>query len=213
MFKLRLRKRSWVEKAFTLLGHIVDKHGLHVDISKVDAMSKMPAQTDATGVERFLGVAGYYRNFVTDFGSRISHLTNLLKKTVPFKWTKDCQGEFDDIKKAFVSATVLALPRWFVLRCDVSDTGLGRVLVQIHDGARRIVCCASRKFTPAELGWNVRRWELFGCVYGIRKFREYLQGGRFLLETDHRNLLWLSKVESHTQQLYRWSLELSMVNY
>ena len=28
------------------------------------------------------------------------------------------------------------------------------------------------------------------------------------METDHCNLLWLSKVESHTQQLYRWSLEL-----
>ena len=111
-------------KSIHLLGHIVDKHGLHVDMTKVDAMSKMPAPTDATGVKCFLGSAGYYRNFVTDFGSRTSYLTNLLKKTVPFKWTTDFQSEFDDIKKALVSAPVLALPRWdlpFVLRCNASE--------------------------------------------------------------------------------------------
>jgi hypothetical protein len=122
-------KKAFVgRESIHLLGHIVDKHGLHVDMTKVDAMSKMPAPTDAMGVKRFLGAAGYYRNFVTDFSSRTSHLTNLLKKTVPFKWTKDCQSEFDDIKKALVSAPVLALPRWdlrFVLRCDASDTVLG----------------------------------------------------------------------------------------
>ena len=203
-------------KRIHCLGHYIDADGLHVDTSKVDAMSKMAPPTDVTGVKRFLGASGYYRNFVQDFGTRTKHLTDLLKKANVFDWSAQCQREFDDIKQALVSAPVLALPRWdlpFTLRCDASETGIGCLLVQNIDGVRRIVCCASRKWTPCEMNYDVRRKECFGCVYGIRKFREYLQGAKFTLETDHRNLLWLSKVESHTQQLYRWALELSTVDY
>ena len=52
-----------------------------------------------------------------------------------------------------------------------------------------------------------------GRVYACRKCRPYIQGAHFYLETDHRNLMWLSKVGNDTQQLYRWSLELSTLDF
>jgi site-specific DNA-cytosine methylase len=85
--------------------------------------------------------------------------------------------------------------------------------MQEIDGVRRIICCASRKYNCHECNYDVRRKECLCNVYAVRKFREYLQGNHFTLETDHRNLLWLSKVEPQTQQLYRWALELSTLDY
>ena len=210
-------KKAFVgQPRICFLGHYLDKDGLHVDPAKVEAINAMAPPTDATGIKRFLGAAGYYRQFVENFGTRTVQMTNLLKKENAFEWTPAHDLEFQDIKAALVKAPILALPRWdlpFIVRTDASEHGIGVLLVQEIDGVRRIVSCASRKWTPCEYNWDVRRKECFGNVYAVRKFREYLQGNHFVLETDHRNLLWLSKVESHTQQLYRWALELSTLDY
>ena len=51
------------------LGHYADKDGLHVDPDKVKAVNEMPSPTDKAGVRRLLGMAGYLRKFMKDFGS------------------------------------------------------------------------------------------------------------------------------------------------
>ena len=198
------------------LGHYVDKEGLHVDMAKVDAIRLMPSPVDPTGIKRFLGCSEYYRKFIPDFGSRTASLTDLLHKTAAWTWGDKEQAEFDDIKQALSTTPILALPRWdlpFTLRTDASEKGIGAVLCQTVDGVRRIIACASRKWSPCELNWDVRRKECFATIYGVRKFKQFLQGSHFTLETDHRNLLWLQKVDHHTQQLYRWALELSTLDF
>lgn len=60
-------------------------------------------------------------------------LTDLLKKGTMFLWTKNCETAFQLLKKALVSAPVLALPNFskpFVVETDASDTGIGAVLQQ-----------------------------------------------------------------------------------
>lgn len=58
----------------------------------------------------FLGLAGYYRKFVKDFGLICKPLTQLLRKGVPFKWTAVTEAAFQQIKQALITAPVLALP-------------------------------------------------------------------------------------------------------
>jgi hypothetical protein len=159
------------------LGHIMDKDGLHVNPEKTRALSAMPPPTDAAGVKRFLGMAGYYRRFVPNFGQRTASMTDLLQKTVAFDWTPTCQAEFEDVRDALSNAPVLALPRWdlpFIIRTDASKTGMGCLLCQIIDGVRRIIACVSRKWTVHERNWDVRRQEIFCSLYGCRKFAPYM---------------------------------------
>ena len=80
-----------------------------------------------------MGLAGYYRQFVKNFGMIARPLTDLLKKGKVFLWTAICEEAFQLLKKSLVSALVLALPNFtkpFVIETDASKTGIGAVLQQ-----------------------------------------------------------------------------------
>ena len=53
--------------------------------------------------------------------------------------------------------------------------------------------------------------ECLAIMWPIRKFRHYLIGAHFVIQTDHKPLEWLTSpktIKAHLQHLERWSLEL-----
>jgi hypothetical protein len=78
-----------------------------------------------------LGLAGYYRKFIPNFGSITAPLTQLLKEG--FSWSPDVKAAFFQLKDALTTALVLQLPDFskdFVVECDASGSGIGAVLHQ-----------------------------------------------------------------------------------
>ena len=77
--------------------------------------------------------------------------------------------------------------RSFVLRTDASDVGVGAVLLQEFEGEGRLpIAYASKKLLPREKNYSTIEKECLGIIWGIEKFRKYLYGVEFLLETDHK---------------------------
>ena len=69
-----------------------------------------------------------YRRFVRSFSNIANPLNALTKKNVPFDWTVACAEAFDNLKRALVSAPILAYPNFrepFLLFVDASSTGIG----------------------------------------------------------------------------------------
>jgi hypothetical protein len=82
----------------------------------------------------FLGLVGYYRKFIKNFGVISRPLSNLLKKNTVYVWTQEHDSSFTTLKQALISALVLALPDFehpFIIETDVSDGGL--VLFQCNE--------------------------------------------------------------------------------
>ena len=76
-----------------------------------------------------------------------------------------------------------------------SNTGLGVVLTQVQDGEERVISFASRTLLAAERNYSVTERECLAVVWGIRKFREYLEGFSFKVITDHSSLKWLDNLQ------------------
>ena len=108
------------------------KDGVRVDPKKIEAMQDWPHPKTLKILRGFLGLTGYYRKFVKNYGKIATPLTALLKKN-SFTWTPVVAQDFQTLKTTMWTTLVLALPdftKTFVLECDASGKGIGNVLMQ-----------------------------------------------------------------------------------
>jgi hypothetical protein len=68
------------------LGHTISADGVAMDQDKVSAVTTWPQPQTARGLRGFLGLVGYYRRFIKDFGKITAPLTQLLRKD-SFIWS------------------------------------------------------------------------------------------------------------------------------
>jgi hypothetical protein len=69
-----------------------------MDVSKIDAVTSWPTPKSARGLRGFLGLDGYYRRFIHNFGAITSPLTQLLKKNA-FQWSDSADSAFKALIK------------------------------------------------------------------------------------------------------------------
>jgi hypothetical protein len=84
-------------------------------------------------IQSFLGLVGYYWNFIKGFSKITKPKTELLGKDKKSKWMPTYEASFQELKKRLTSAPVLVMPdmeKSFSIYCDASGQGLGCVLMQ-----------------------------------------------------------------------------------
>jgi len=90
-----------------------------------------PIPKNSKDIKSFLGLSGYYRRFIPNYGKIAKPLTSLLKKDVEFKWSDLCQKAFEDLKNVLTNEPLLQYPHFnqtFNLTCDASYYAIGCVL-------------------------------------------------------------------------------------
>ncbi|XP_068651582.1 uncharacterized protein [Aristolochia californica] len=114
------------------LGHVISASGVKVNNTKIQSVLDWPTPHSVTTLRGFLGLAGYYRKFIRDYGQIAALLTSLLKRNA-FTWTDAADSSFQQLKQSLASAPVLQLPNFeevFIVECDASGGGIGAVLQQ-----------------------------------------------------------------------------------
>ena len=97
-----------------ILGHHISSEGGKPTNSGITAITEMPRPTTPTEVKRFLGLVGYFREYIQNMHSRMSYLRSLLTKGTKFYWTPEHEQEFNDLK------TKLCL----LIFCYTTQTGI-----------------------------------------------------------------------------------------
>ncbi|XP_066373611.1 uncharacterized mitochondrial protein AtMg00860-like [Miscanthus floridulus] len=77
---LKCLKCSFGATSMAYLGHVISADGVAMDADKVAAVAAWPPPRSAWGLWGFLGLAGYYRKFIREFGLIAAPLTRLLRR-------------------------------------------------------------------------------------------------------------------------------------
>ncbi|CAJ2651202.1 unnamed protein product [Trifolium pratense] len=168
------------------LGHIISGAGVSVDPDKVKCMLEWPEPKSVKGVRGFLGLTGYYRKFIKDYGKLAKPLTELTKKD-NFVWSPDATAAFNIMKQVMTSPPVLVLPNFelpFEVECDASGRGIGAVLMQ----QRKPIAFFSKALFDGNLAKSIYEKESMALVLCIQHWRHYLLGKQFIVYTDHKSL-------------------------
>lgn len=130
-----------------------------------------------------------------------------------FHWSEDCAVAFEQHRTALVGDPILSYPDPqlpLIVDNDASNVGLGAVLSQEGENGEQVIAYYSRSLNRPERNYCVTRRELPAVVLGLRHFRPYLYGRRFLLRTDHASLTWLlnfKEPEGQPLQLLHYTLQ------
>lgn len=214
--KLQPQKCHLLQSQVQFLGHIISTNGVAPDPQKTEKVKQWQTPQSVKEVQQFLGLASYYRRFIKNFASVAAPLHKLTEKHTIFRWTPCCQEAFDNLKSRLTSAPILALPDWskpFVLDTDASDTGVGAVLSQVHEGNEFVVAYGSRTLTKSERNYCATKKELLAVVVFLEHFRPYLLGKPFTIRTDHGALIWLQSFKQPEGQIARWLQKLQEYNF
>ncbi|KAD6118893.1 hypothetical protein E3N88_10164 [Mikania micrantha] len=141
-------------------GHVINSVGIHVDPAKIEAIKNWDVPTTPTEIRSFLGLAGYYRRFISNFSKIALPLTKQTQKGEPFVWTQKQEEAFQTLKQRLCNAPILTLPE-----------GNDDFVLKVHE----------KNYTMHDL-------ELGAVVFALNIWRHYLYGTKCMIFTDHKSL-------------------------
>jgi len=145
-----------------------------------------PEPKNVKGVRGFLGLTGYYRRFIKDYGKIAKPLAELTKKD-NFLWGKEADKAFQHLKQVMTTPPVLVIPSFiepFEVECDAAGRGIEAVLMQ----QKKPISFFSKALSDGNLAKSVYEIELMALVLCIQHWRHYLLGKEFVVYTDHKSM-------------------------
>ena len=132
-----------------------------------------------------MGLTGYYRRFIQNYGRLAQPLTALCKVSGSIKWSEKAELAFLALKEAMTAAPVLALPDFsqtFVIETDASSKGIGAVLMQQGHPIAFINKTLSEKHQKL----STYDKEMFAILFIVKKWHHFLIGRHFIIRTDYK---------------------------
>ncbi|CAM4841068.1 unnamed protein product [Rotaria magnacalcarata] len=224
-FRLNPDKCEIARTQTDYLGHNI-KHGeIRPSPTNINGLlnTRLPQTPDEAC--KFVKAAEYYRKFIPKF----SQIAEPLRKFVPTTRTQQKKGQktiitltddeikaFEQLKKFLTTDLVLRIPNNrfpFKVQTDASDEGIGAVLLQIHPEGDRPIAYLSKKFATAQRKWSPMEQECYAFICALDKWNNYLNGIKFIWETDHKALTQLNKKAQVNKRCERWRLKILEYDY
>ena len=218
--KLKEVKCNFLKKDIQYLGHIVLGKGIMPMPEKLPCIKDMPPPKTAKEVKQFLGLIGYYQEFVPRFSDLARPLNMLTRKDVPFEWTPICQESFELLKTSLMTEPILKYPDPnypYVLFTNASKYAWACVLTQekIHQIEGKEVkilhpiTYMSGLFHGSQINWACLTKEAYAIYMSIKKLAYYLEDADITLRSAHLPLRKFLAKNTLNSKVNNWAVEIS----
>ena len=192
-------KCKWKVREVDFLGVVIGSEGVKMEKEKVKGVLEWLTPKCVKDVQKFLGLANYYRQFIEGFSMVARPLHDLVKKDKKWDWTEREEKAFEELKERFTKELVLAAPdidKKMRMEVDASDYVMGGVLsMEYKDRLWRLVAFLSKSLNEMERNYKIHDKEMLASVRGLEAWRHLLEGVQFKFEiwTDYKNLEYFMK--------------------
>ena len=204
----KLSKCSFAQPEMEFVGYICGQGGIRPMPMKLQTIHEWPQPGNPRDIRQFLGVCGFYHQFIPSYATIASPLTNLLHIKRKWTWGEVENEAFERMKKAMLTYPLLTYPdlnQPFILYTDASDTGTGAMLCQKDDlDQLRLITCTSRKLNIHEINYPTHEKELLALVDALKKWRHYCLGTTTHVFTDNTTLRYLQTMPRPSARQIRW---------
>jgi hypothetical protein len=208
---LNLKKCFFFQTSLNYLGYEVSNEGLRPGQKKIEAVASFPTPTNVHQVRQFVGLASFFRRFISNFAAEAKPLTTLTKANTPWVWGSDQENAFQSLKTKLIERPLLALydPTYITeVHCDASKLGVAGILFQKPDerSPLRPVAYFSKQTTKDEEFLHSYELETLAVVLSLKKFRTFLIGILFKVFTDCNALRTTLTKRDLIPRIARWWL-------
>ena len=114
------------------LEDVIGLDGVKIEKEKVQEVVNWLVPKDTKDMQKFLGLANYYRQFVKDFTRVEKPLYEIMRKDVKQNWRERQQKVFEELKERFIIELVLVTPdlnKEMRVEVDMLDFAMSGVLL------------------------------------------------------------------------------------
>ena len=174
---LNSKKSLFAMEEGKLLGHIISKDGIHIDLASVQAIQQIGLPRNKKEIKSFNGKMNFLHHFVPNIAEHLKEMTKMLNKDSQMKWTEEAVKYFNLVKLALSSAPVLVSPYYiqdFILFSFASEHTMAAVLLQKRDDHERPITFFNRAIRDAALKYNIIEKQALALVKALKDFRVYI---------------------------------------
>jgi len=165
---VKLEKCKWKVREVEFLGVVIGPKGVEIQKEKVEGVLNWPAPRNIKEVQKFLGLANYYRRFIKSFARIAAPLYMLVRKEQKWKWEKKQEEAFEELKAVFTTEPILAIPdidREMRVEANASDYVIGGVLsMKCEDGKWRLVVFISKLLNTTKQNYKIHDKEMLAVI-------------------------------------------------
>ena len=216
--KANVRKCEFCLPSVEAFGFTISAGKVTPSEKRAEALARLVKPENEKQVQKFLGMANYYRGLIGHFADHEEPLRKFCKTA---EWTPDCDKAYDALVRKLGELPAV-YPNYLEnttleVHTDASNVAVAGVLMQKRrDNTTYPVAFFSRILKePAERNYSATEKELLAVHNSLMYFRHYIGAKKVLVKTDHRPLLGILQTKESPFGA-RWSrriFQLAEFNY
>jgi len=162
------KKCIWKVREIDFLGLVIGSGGIKMQEEKVAGVLEWPRPKTVKEIQKFLGLANYYRRFVKNFAKIAKPMHKLIRKDEKWNWGAEQKRAFEQLKKMFIMRLVLVAPDLYKemrVEVDLLEYVTGGVLsMKYEDKKWRPVAFISKSLNEVERNYEIHDREMLAIV-------------------------------------------------